>query len=192
MNGETKTGLSTISLGRLQCVRQVSTGPTERRRRTLYSSASTMGWTKVFNSRQWEIFLSYNPKLPSKLGLNPTYNSVWTRRRFFPFGKGVGGGEGATKHDDVHSPSSSGFSSITTVRLDCKFLRYRGKFTMCERWGLSSSAGENSDVAFQKNSFRTFRPSKMRTRVASKRRHPITHWRCFTSQKKGILTVHRV
>jgi hypothetical protein len=33
MNGGTKTGLSTISLGRLQCVRRVSADPTERRRR---------------------------------------------------------------------------------------------------------------------------------------------------------------
>jgi hypothetical protein len=33
MNGEPKTGLSTISLGRPWCVRRVSAGPTERRRR---------------------------------------------------------------------------------------------------------------------------------------------------------------
>jgi hypothetical protein len=33
MNGETRAGFSTISLGRLQCVRRVSAGPTERRRR---------------------------------------------------------------------------------------------------------------------------------------------------------------
>jgi hypothetical protein len=33
MNGGTKAWFSTISLGRLQCVRQDSAGPTERRRR---------------------------------------------------------------------------------------------------------------------------------------------------------------
>jgi hypothetical protein len=32
-NGGTKTGFSTISLGRLQCARRDSAGPTERRRR---------------------------------------------------------------------------------------------------------------------------------------------------------------
>jgi hypothetical protein len=35
MSGGTKTGLSTISLGRLQCVRRVSDGPKERRRRRI-------------------------------------------------------------------------------------------------------------------------------------------------------------
>jgi hypothetical protein len=33
MNGGTKTEFSTISLGRLQCARWDSAGPTERRRR---------------------------------------------------------------------------------------------------------------------------------------------------------------
>jgi hypothetical protein len=33
MNGETKSGVSTISLGRLQCIRRDSAGPTDRRRR---------------------------------------------------------------------------------------------------------------------------------------------------------------
>jgi hypothetical protein len=33
MNGGTKTGISTISVERLQCARQDSAGPTERRSR---------------------------------------------------------------------------------------------------------------------------------------------------------------
>jgi hypothetical protein len=32
MNGETKSGVNTISLGRLQCVRRDSAGPIDRRR----------------------------------------------------------------------------------------------------------------------------------------------------------------
>jgi hypothetical protein len=32
MNGGTKRGVSTISLGRLQCIRRDSAGPTDRRR----------------------------------------------------------------------------------------------------------------------------------------------------------------
>jgi hypothetical protein len=35
MNGRTKAGLNTITLGRLQCTRLVSTGPTKRRRRII-------------------------------------------------------------------------------------------------------------------------------------------------------------
>ena len=75
----------------------------------------------------------------------------------------MGGGGRATKHDDVPSPPSSGFTSIIAVRLDGMLLRYRGKFTMREFRGLSRTATENSDAASTKNSFRTFRPSKMRT-----------------------------
>jgi hypothetical protein len=33
MNGGTKSGVSTIGLGRLQCIRRDSTGPTDRRSR---------------------------------------------------------------------------------------------------------------------------------------------------------------
>jgi hypothetical protein len=33
MNGEPKSGVSTISPGRLQCIRRDSAGPTDRRRR---------------------------------------------------------------------------------------------------------------------------------------------------------------
>jgi hypothetical protein len=33
MNGEQKSGVSTIRLGRLQCIRRDSAGPTDRRRR---------------------------------------------------------------------------------------------------------------------------------------------------------------
>lgn len=75
-----------------------------------------------------------------------------------------GEGVGATKHDDVHSPPSSGFSSIIAVRLDVMLLRYRGKYTMREFRGLSRAAAENSDAASRKNSSRTFRPSKMTLR----------------------------
>jgi len=69
----------------------------------------------------------------------------------------------ATKHDDVHSPPSSGFSSIIAVRLDGMLFRYKGKYTMRKFRGLRRAAAENSDAASRKNSFRTFRPSKMRT-----------------------------
>jgi hypothetical protein len=49
INGETKSGVSTISLGRLQCIRRYSAGPTDRKRRRrrrrrlyLYTYASSM------------------------------------------------------------------------------------------------------------------------------------------------------
>ena len=140
-----------------------------------------MGWTTAFSSWQREIFLSYNPTLPSGLALNPTDNSVRTRRHFFTFrNEGFGGGE--IKHDDVQSTPSSGFSSIIAVHLDGMLLRYREKFTMCEFWGLSRAAAENSDAASWRILLGHFDLRRWGHYVVSKRRHPITHWRCFISQ----------
>lgn len=94
--------------------------------------------------------------------------------------KDLGGGE--IKHDDVQSTPSSGFSSIIAVHLDGMLLRYREKFTMCEFWGLSRAAAENSDAASWRILLGHFDLRRWGHYVVSKRRHPITHWRCFISQ----------
>jgi hypothetical protein len=44
MNGGTKSGVRTIILGRLQCIRRESAGPKERRRRRRIRRRITVEW----------------------------------------------------------------------------------------------------------------------------------------------------
>jgi hypothetical protein len=69
MNGGTKTGFGTISLGRLQCHTRDSAGPTERRRRNTKNSVRSNTTHVYFFGLKWFIISTcFNPTKRSSSG----------------------------------------------------------------------------------------------------------------------------